>query len=99
MKTEIIVHAPDFAVERESIDIIIEKNLQWKIDTYIKKHTKPDSVVRLELTLKRANEKQASGKLSLLLEWKPWRSERENFDNVHDLVNHLFTHLKEQLAK
>lgn len=99
MNTEIIVHAPEFAVEKESINIIIEKNLQGKLDTYINKHTKPDSVVRIELTLKRANEKQASGKLSLLLEWKLWRSERENFDNVHDLVNHLFTHLKDQLAK
>ena len=99
MSTEVIIHAPDYAVERESIGIIVEKNLQWKIDTYIKKHLKWDDLVRVELTLKREKDTQASGKLVIAMAGKSYRSERENFDNVHDLVNHLFTHLKDQLAK
>lgn len=99
MNTEIIVHAPEFTTERESIDIIIKSNLEWKVDSYIKKHNKWGDVIRVELTLKRPNEKQASGKLVITIAWKSYRSERENFDNVHDLVNHLFTHLKDQLSK
>lgn len=99
MKTEIIIHAPDHSVEKESISIIVEKNLQGKIDTYIRKHAKPESTIRVELSLKRENDNQSAGKLIISFEGKSWRSERENFDNVHDLVNHLFTHLKDQLAK
>lgn len=99
MKSEIILHAPDYSVERDSINIIIEKNLVGKIDTYVKKHNKWDAPIRVELTLKREKDTQASGKLVVTIAWKSYRSERENFDNVHDLVNHLFTHLKEQLAK
>ncbi len=99
MSTEIIIHAPDYTVERDSISIIIEKNLQGKIDSYIKKHNKVDESVRVEITLKREKDTQASGKLVVTIAGKSFRSERENFDNVHDLVNHLFTHLKDQLAK
>lgn len=99
MSTEIIIHAPDYNVERDSINIIIEKNLQWKIDSYITKHNKWDEQVRVELTLKREKDSQATGKLVITIAGKSYRSERENFDNVHDLVNHLFTHLKDQLAK
>lgn len=99
MSTEVIIHAPDYTVERDSINIIVEKNLHWKIDSYIKKHNKWDDTVRVELTLKRENDKQAAGKLIITISGKSYRSERENFDNVHDLVNHLFTHLKDQLAK
>lgn len=99
MSTEVIIHAPDYTVERDSINIIVDKNLHGKIDSYIKKHNKWDDTVRVELTLKRENDKQAAGKLIITISGKSYRSERENFDNVHDLVNHLFTHLKDQLAK
>jgi hypothetical protein len=99
MSTEVIIHAPDYSVERDSISIIIDKNLQGKIDSYIKKHNKADESVRVEITLKREKDTKASGKLVITIAGKSYRSERENFDNVHDLVNHLFTHLKDQLAK
>jgi hypothetical protein len=59
MNTEIIVHAHEYDVERNSINIIIQKNLEGKIDAYIRKHTKPTSHIRLELTLKRENETQS----------------------------------------
>ncbi|MBP9780044.1 hypothetical protein KBD33_05490, partial [Candidatus Gracilibacteria bacterium] len=89
----------DYTIERDSISIIIEKNLQGKIDSYIKKHNKDDAPIRVEITLKREKDAKASGKLVVTIVGKAYRSERENFDNVHDLVNHLFTHLKDQLAK
>ncbi len=37
---EIIVHASDYPVEKESLYILIEKNLAGKMDTYIKKFHK-----------------------------------------------------------
>ncbi len=96
---EIIVHASDYPVEKESLYILIEKNLAGKMDTYIKKFHKEWSPVRVELSVKKEPDHKASGKLTITLGGTPYLSKRENFDNLADLVNHLFTHLKEQMAK
>ena len=99
MNPEIIIHAADYPIEKESLSILIGKNLAWKMDSYIKKHEKPNSPVRIELTTKRESDGKATGKLILSIWPKSYRSEREHFDNLSDLVNHLFTHIKEQMAK
>ena len=98
MSTEIILHAADYPTERDSIEAIIDKNLSGKLDSYIKKLHKWAESIRVELTLKRENDGKASGKLIIILNMKSYRSERENFDNLHDLVNHLFGHIKDQLV-
>jgi len=51
--TEIIIHAADYPVESDTIRILIDKNLSGKMDSYIKKHEKPNSPVRVDLTLSR----------------------------------------------
>ncbi len=97
---EIILHVADYnEVVKESIGIYINKNLAGKMDSYIKKHEKPNSPVRVELTVKKEKDGKASGKLVLSVWPKAYRSEREKFDKLDDLVNHLFTHVKEQMAK
>ena len=96
---EIIIHAADYPVEKESLHILIEKNLAGKMDSYIRKHEKPNSPVRVELTVKKESDGKATGKLVLSVGPKSYRSEREHFDSLSDLVNHLFTHVKEQMAK
>lgn len=98
---EIILHAADFSEEmKKSLNEYIEKNLSGKLDSYIKKHEKPNSPVRIELTAKRhKEEKLYDGKVSLTVGKSQYRSDRENFKNLDDLVNHLFTHLKEQMSK
>jgi hypothetical protein len=65
MNPEIIIHASDYPVEKESLEIIVEKNLNGKMDSYIKKHEKPNSPVRVELTAKRESDGKATGKLIL----------------------------------
>lgn len=97
--TEIIVHASDYPVEADTIRILIDKNLTGKMDSYIAKHEQPNSPVRVELTLKREKNGQAQGKLVISVGPKSYRSERENFDKLDDLINHLFTHIKDQMAK
>lgn len=96
---EIILHISDYPVEKDSIESWIESNINGKLDSYIKKHEKPNSPVRLELTLKRESDGKSTGKISLSVGPKTYRSVREHFDNLNDLVNHLFTHLKDQMAK
>lgn len=96
--TQIIIHAPDYTVERESIETIIHSNLSGKLDAYLKKFHKSENPIRVELTLKKENDGQAQGKLVISLDTKTYRSERENFNNLHDLVNHLFGHIKDQMV-
>ena len=97
--TEVIIHASDYPVEADTIRILIDKNLSGKMDSYIRKHEQPNTPVRVELTLKREKDNQAQWKLILSVWNKSYRSERENFDNLADLINHLFTHIKDQMAK
>ena len=99
MTREIIIHAADYPVEKESLGILIEKNLAGKLDTYINKLAKEDSALRVELTVEREKDNQSTGKLVVSIGKNIYRSSRENFDNLADLVNHLFTHIKEQIAK
>jgi YbbR domain-containing protein len=100
MNTEIIIHASDYPVEKESIHTYVDLNLAGKMDTYIQKIAKDESdPVRVELTVKKENDGQAAGKLIISTSKVSYRSERENFNNLSDLVNHLFTHIKDQMAK
>jgi hypothetical protein len=63
---EIILHASDFSLEmKNSLYEYIEKNLSGKLDSYIKKHEKPNSPVRVELTVSKVKEDKYSGKLVL----------------------------------
>lgn len=51
---EIIIHASDFSDEmKKSLYEYVEKNLSGKLDSYIKKHEKPNSPVRVDLTVKK----------------------------------------------
>lgn len=98
MTHQIIIHAADYAVERESIEIIIQNNLSGKLDSYLKKLHKSEEPIRVELTLKRETDGQSAWKLVITVDKKSYRSERENFNNLHDLVNHLFGHVKDQMV-
>ncbi len=105
MKTEIIVHAPEFVTEREFIETEIGKNMNGKLDSYLKKYTNPDAECRLEVTLTRTKkddnhkDPEFDGKVVLSVDGNSFRSEREGFKRLDDLVSHLFTHVKEQMAK
>lgn len=98
---EIILHADESFSEatKASLHQYIDKDLHGKLDSYIKKHEKPNSPVRVDLTVKHAKEKSYDGKLIVSVGNTPYRSEREGFRDLKDLVLHLFTHVKEQMAK
>jgi hypothetical protein len=105
MNIEQIIHASDFSVERELIDREVEKNINGKLDAYLKKYDKTDSIVRIEVFFTRDKKKAersqstVSGKIKLTADGKNFLSEREGFEKLEDLIHHLFTHIKEQLAK
>lgn len=98
MNTEIIIHASEFTNELEYIRHEIDKALTGKLDVYLKKHTKPEDKIRTELTLNRTK-KGITGKLEVLFPGGGFRSSREDFEKLDDLLNHLFSHIKDQMAK
>lgn len=66
--TEIIVHASDFSNEmKKSLYEYAEKNLTGKLDSYIKKHEKPNSPVRVDLTVEKEKDGEYRGKVILFV--------------------------------
>lgn len=98
MNNEIIVHASEFQNEAEFINGEVNKNIVGKLDAYIKKHSKEWDVIRTEITLKR-DKAWSSGKLEVSFPGHSYRSARENYTKLDDLINHLFVHIKEQMAR
>ena len=96
--TEIILHAPEFQNESKYIHNQIEDNLIGKLDAYIRKTAKEWDKIRVELTLTR-DKKFISGKLAISFPGSSYRSLRENFVILDELISHLFVHVKEQMGK
>lgn len=106
MHTDIILHADAFPNEKDYLKSEIEKNVTGKLDNYIKKHLGGDEgIVRVDATFERSDsgkediKSRFNGKVILTAGTKTFRTEREDFSKLDDLVNHLFTHIKEQMAK
>ena len=98
MKNEIIVHASEFQLEAEFIHTEIENNLTGKLDAYIRRQAKEDDTIRTELTLSR-DKIGITGKLEVSFPGHSYRSSRESYAKLDDLINHLFVHIKEQMGK
>lgn len=98
MTHEIIIHAPQFTNESEYINTEVGNNLSGKLDAYIRKMAKEDDKIRAELTLTR-DKLGSTGKLEISFPGHAYRSSRENYAKLDDLINHLFIHIKEQMGK
>ena len=98
MTSEIIIHAPEFSVERDYIETEINKFLTGQLDAYLKKYIKDGEKVRLELSLTRGKQ-GISGKIHLTTPSHAFHTDREDFAKLDDLISHLFSHLKDQMAK
>jgi len=98
MTTEIIIHADDFTNEKEFLRSEIEKWIRGKLDSYIKKYAKEDNKIRIEARFFRGK-KGFSGKIHLTTPAHAFHTEREDFEKLEDLVLHLISHLKDQMAE
>ncbi|MBC7503731.1 hypothetical protein H7169_02070 [Candidatus Gracilibacteria bacterium] len=98
MNTEIILHANDLQDKSAMIYHEIDKNIIGKLDAYIRKTVKEGDKIRIELTLIR-DKIGITGKLIISFPGGIYRSARENFLKLEDLINHLFSHVKEQMGK
>lgn len=86
----------------ESIMMYLHANIEKKMDAYFKKVlVHPDARIMITANLERNKDGKFDGRFTFVLDGKTLRYERigaDSFKNIHDLVNHAFDHLKEQLA-
>ncbi len=84
--------------DHEAIDRLIEANVSGKLDSYLKRYGKEDQEIRLSLTLEENKKGEFDGSLRIQADSRDFASKREDFKLLADLVNHLFDHVKLQMA-
>lgn len=84
--------------DREVIERLVDENVEGKLDSYLRKYkegTECDLIVHVS-----GNKKgNFNGSVQLDADGATYRSEREDYKKLDDLINHLFDHVKEQLSK
>ena len=84
---------------KEVIDRLVKTNLDNKVSAYLKKYEgKADAQGSIELKLDKNKKDLFNAKLIANLDKDQFIYEREDYENLDDLVNNLFKHLKEELS-
>ncbi len=83
-----------------SIKMYVQDNVDTKMDAYFKKILSHEDVrITIDVKIARHEDGRYDGTFIFILDGKEYTPyKREMFENVHDLVNHAFDHLKEQIA-
>ena len=81
---------------RPVIDRLIELNVNWKLDWYLKKFDWQETM--MELYVDQDKKWLFYSKLALITDKNSYRFKRTKYKNLDDLVNHMFKLLKETLA-
>ncbi len=85
--------------DKEVVDRLVETNLNTKVSAYLKKYEdKADAEGKIELKLEKNKKDLFNGKLIADLDRDQFVFEREDYENLDDLINNLFKHLKEELS-
>lgn len=99
MNLQVKIHvSQDLEVSKEVVERLVSENTSNKLDHYLAKFSKDDAEGTIEVKVDKNKKWLFNWVLNAVLDWKSYRSEREDFKNLDDLVNHLFDHLKEQLS-
>ncbi len=89
----------DLDSSKEVVERLVNENVSTKLDHYLAKFWKTDAEGSLQIKVDKNKKWLFDGSLQATLDWQSFRTGREDFKNLDDLVNHLFDHLKEQLSK
>ncbi|MFA5916995.1 MAG: hypothetical protein WC850_02025 [Candidatus Gracilibacteria bacterium] len=88
----------ELKASKEVIEKLVDENVSIKLDTYLNKFKKEDSIGVLKITINKNKKGLFDGNINASFDGETHRSEREDFKNLDDLINHLFDHIKEQLS-
>jgi len=85
---------------KKTISDLIQKWFESKLDTYLQKFIdKPDLEAHLNMVIEKNTKWMYNGNFNLRLWNENIIYKREWFENVLDLVNHFFSHCKEELSR
>ena len=84
--------------DKNVIERLIDENISTKLDKYLQKFDKDDIEWELWLNVEKNKKDLFNWTLQLVIDWKIYRYEREDFKKLDDLINHLFDHFKEELS-
>jgi len=100
MELQIQIHLSEtIEHDKEVIDRLVKSNLDNKVSAYLKKYEdKTDAEGKIELKLNKNKKGLFDAKLIANLDTDQFIFEREDYENLDDLVNNLFKHLKEELS-
>lgn len=97
MDLQINIHA--WAESKSIVTRLVQENLENKLNSYLKKFDKESTKIIVTLKTEKNKKDLFNGKLQITIWWKNYIYEREDYKKLDDLVNHLFDHFKEELAK
>jgi len=97
MEIKVILHVSE--TSKEVVERLVKENLEHKVSAYLKKYEdKADAEGVIELTVEKNKKDLFDAKLIANLDSDQFVFEREDYENLDDLVNNLFKHLKEELS-
>ncbi len=97
MEIKIILHV--FESAKEVVERLVKENLDHKVSAYLKKYEdKKDAEGTIEITVEKNKKDLFNAKLIANLDSDQFIFEREDYENLDDLINNLFKHLKEELS-
>lgn len=99
MNLQTNIHAPDES--KEIVKRLTQENIENKLDSYLKKFDKDDTQLIIDIKITKNKKDLFNWKLQITssVNKKPFVYEREDYKKLDDLVNNLFEHFKEELAK
>jgi len=78
---------------------LVQENVENKLNSYLKKFDKESIKILIDMKTEKNKKDLFNGKLQITISGKKYIYEREDYKKLDDLVNHLFDHFKEELAK
>lgn len=98
MKLEKKIQLKNLEHDKEVVDRLVEENLSGKLDKYLNKLDGEDVEGEVSLVLEKSKTSLFIGTLNVAIDGKVFHYAREDYKKLDDLVNHLFDHLKVDLA-
>lgn len=99
MNLQTNIHAGEES--KEIVTRLVSENLENKLDSYLKKFDKEDTKIIVDIKIEKNKKELFNWKLQITINSlkNPFVYEREDYKKLDDLVNNLFEHFKEELAK
>lgn len=85
--------------DKQVVERLVDENLSGKLDNYLQKFKANNIEWILNFNIEKNKKELFNWTLQISIDWKVYRYEREDYKKLDDLINHLFEHFKEELAK